>query len=125
MRTVEHTTHHERVHQFTFFEATRETVDEWMTLLEVLLQRTDSTQPLSLLLDMRQSGVLPLATIHTRLHSLFAAQTTRPPGKVAILIAHETLHALVNSLLQIFSRTNEAQSFHDYDSAWVWISIAY
>jgi hypothetical protein len=122
MRTVEHTTHHGRIHQFTFFQASRETVDEWMTMMRLLYERKPSTERLLLLIDMSESGILPLTTIHIQLHQLFETQQERPKGRVALVLREMTMPSVANSMLQIFNKHNETQSFLDYDKAWDWIA---
>jgi hypothetical protein len=122
MHTVEHTTHYNRIHQFTFLEASRESVEEWVAFMEILLTRIDKSESILMMLDMQQSGMLPLTTVHTRLHKLFDSQKDRPKGKIALILPEQVSVALANSILQIFSHYNEAQSFATYDSAWDWIS---
>jgi hypothetical protein len=122
MRTVEHSTHHNRIHQFTFLEASRESVDEWIVFMDILLARIDASQSLLMMLDMRQSGILPLTTVHARLLKLFEAQKERPKGKIALILPEQSSASLANSMVQIFSRYNEVQTFATYDSAWDWIS---
>jgi hypothetical protein len=93
---------------FVFQESSRAAVDQWIDYLDDILGVAQLDRPLGIVLDMRESGSLPLAYITQRLRDLFANYDKRPTLRFAFIsTGHNALILLIHLLAQIIASDDQ------------------
>lgn len=89
------------VHEFVFLEASRASVDEWITYLDDIYGRAPLKQELRFVVDTRQSGMLPLGYMSKKLRDLHANYDKRPPTRLVFLSYQSAMMVLLHLLIEI------------------------
>jgi len=89
------------VHEFNFQESSRAAVNEWIDHLIHLLDASLPETILTLVVDTRQSGTLPLGYVIGKLRNIYREYEQRPLMRLAFLSETNALMVFVQMLAEI------------------------
>lgn len=115
-------THHQglqNVHELNFLEANRRACEYFLGLLANSYQCSDEKP--HILLDMRQSGLLPLAYLGRELQSLLKNYPQHPNTQLALVLENSQSIKLCQFFLAPSLRNEKVQYFTEIDSARSWL----
>lgn len=96
------------IHQFTFLDASREAVSEFVTQLETIYTNTPLDKHVHLYLDTSalKAGP-PLRQIARQITPFFQEFPERPEGSLAIITARGSVFTMLGNFLNLFSRSKD------------------
>lgn len=109
------------IHEIVFAIASRSSIDELVIRLEtILLQSIDAQY---ILLDLRESGMLPLRYFAHSLRELLARHPERAQIFIAMVLDDGVLLNVTSALLRTILRRDRVQYFYRYDHAQMWLQL--
>ena len=90
------------IHAFTFRKSNRAAVDDWLAHMDAIYADKTGADSLAILIDLRQSGTLPLSYIFTRATKWVRQLRVHPQVRLALLNkpGENILTALSDKFLQ-------------------------
>ncbi|MCA9913951.1 MAG: hypothetical protein KC496_11405 [Anaerolineae bacterium] len=109
------------IHEIVFSVASRASIVELMTRLDdILTQHQDAHY---ILLDLRESGMLPLRYLGHSLRSLLQRHPEHGQIFVAMVLDDAVLLNVTSALLRTIFRRDHVQYFDRYDYANMWLRL--
>jgi hypothetical protein len=109
------------IHEIVFTIASRSSIDELIAQLELIL--LDSRDAQYVLLDLRESGMLPLRYLAYSLRQLLERHPERAQIFVAMVLDDGVLLNVTSALLRTIMRRDRVQYFDRYDHAKMWLQL--
>lgn len=111
------------IHQYTFRESSRRAVNEFTDLLTYIVNQPIQVSQLTLLLDIRESGLPPVVHIHSQIKAMFAEIPNMPALHIAVVYRAGSLLSATGSFM-IPQRTGDrVRMFQDdIDAAVGWLN---
>ena len=113
------------VHEFVFQESSRAAVNQWIDQLVHLLDTAPKASVLPIVVDTRQSGMLPIAYVIQKLRDVYLNSDHRPSMRLAFLPGNNALMVFVQLLAEIAAsnegRRVEYHQSHTQDEAFAWL----
>lgn len=99
--TLVHYTYHknENIHEMYFTQSSRGAVDEWVMLMTAIYKHITDKDSVRLLLDISDSGVLPLNYAIGQGRKWSNSLVIHPEARLAFLYRSDALRSLANTLL--------------------------
>jgi hypothetical protein len=91
----------EGIHKFTFQDSSRAAVNEWIECLAGITTASSDQPILTIILDTRISGTLPLAYVTRKMRDVFATCAPQQAIRLAILSGQSALMVLIQMLAEI------------------------
>ena len=122
MTLITHLRQDNNVHELIFTEASRRSTDQ---LIEMLANfyRQEQQEQIYLLLDMRQSGMLPLRYLTVEMRRLNEQYAKHAPIFIALVLEDVNLIEVTSALMRTIMRRDSAQYFTDIDKARLWLNL--
>jgi hypothetical protein len=95
------------VHEFSFQESSRAAINEWIDHLVHLLETSPSDDALSLIVDTRQSGTLPMGYLIGKLRDVYRKYNQSPSLRLAFLSKNSALMMFAQMLAEIAASNEE------------------
>jgi len=110
------------IHEIVFAIASRSSIDELTTHLnDILLQGNNEAH--YILLDLRESGMLPLRYLAHSLRELLQKHPERSQIFIAMVLDDGVLLNVTSALLRTILRRDRVQYFYRYDHAKMWLQL--
>ncbi len=113
------------VHEFIFQESSRASVDQWVDQLVYIIDTTPKEITLSIIVDTRQSGMLPIAYMIQKLRDIYLDYGQRPAMRLAFLSENNALMVFVQLLAGVAAASDiqplQYQQFNTSDAATEWL----
>jgi hypothetical protein len=124
MSTITHIRAEPNTHELVFSESSRRAIDQFIQMVHQLYKDTpDST--IYLLLDLRESGMLPLRYLTLGIRELIDSYPHHPGTAMAIVLDDPTMINVTSALMQTIMRRDQAQYFTQIDKARLWLQLEY
>lgn len=88
------------IHEFTFTKASRQAIDEWVEHANGIYANVTEQDHLKFLIDLRESGVMPLPYLSQRGRAWVNSLKIHPQVNMAILHKGDVLLSLSNALIR-------------------------
>lgn len=112
------------IHEIVFAIASRSSIDELTTHLnDILLKQDKKHDAHYILLDLRESGMLPLKYLAHRLRELLQQYPERAQIFIAMVLDDGVLLNVTSALLRTIFRRDSVQYFYRYDHARMWLQL--
>ncbi len=89
------------IHVLTFHKATREAAQEGLEHVLRVYEKIDESQTVRLLLDLRQSGMLPFTSVISQGRMWTKRVNKHPKARLALLTRPDALHTLVTQVFNM------------------------
>lgn len=122
MPVITHITLDNNIHELVFAESSRQAINQFLDkLVEFYEQAGD--EHLYIVLDMRQSGMLPLRSLTQSLRSLLQTYPDHDAATIALVLDDPQMLDVTEALLKTIMRRDTIQYFTQLDKARLWLSI--
>ncbi len=109
------------IHEIVFAIASRSSIDELTTHLDSILhQHSDAHY---ILLDLRESGMLPIRYLAYSLRQLLQRHPERAQIYIAMVLDDGVLLNVTSALLRTILHRDHVQYFYRYDHAQMWLQL--
>jgi hypothetical protein len=108
------------LHVVTFHEATSNTVDEYMEIIQHLYDRYDESARLPLLVDSR-CGTVPMKRMMVELKALNDEYHHRPSFDSAVVVEDSMMRRVIDMMLRAVMRDDKLRFFGTLDAAYTWL----
>ena len=122
MSVITHVPLDNNIHELVFEESSRDAIDQFLGMLVDFYQNEDGENPY-IILDMRESGMLPLRYLTTSLRQLFEYYPEHEPAKIALVMEDPQMLDVARALLQTIMKRESVQYFTKMDKARLWLQI--
>ena len=122
MQFITQVRHENDVHELIFSEASRNSVEEFIALLFDFYENL-GVEHIYLLLNLRESGMLPLRHFTARMRELNQQCPNHPALHMALALNDSTLADVTSALMRTIMRRDSAQYFTDIDKAYFWLKM--
>ena len=113
------------IHEFVFQDSSRASVDQWVNQLIHILDATPKEITLPIIVDIRQSGMLPIAYMIQVLRDIYLDYGQRPAIRLAFLSENNALMVFVQLLAGVAAASDtqplQYQQFNTSDDATEWL----
>lgn len=113
------------VHEFVFQESSRASVDQWVDQLVYILDTKPKEITLPIIVDTRQSGMLPIAYMIQKLRDIYLDYGQRPAMRLAFLSENNALMVFIQLLAGVAAASDiqslQYQQFNTSDAATEWL----
>jgi hypothetical protein len=114
------------IHEFVFTVPSRQALAGWFDYLDTIYHATPTGATIPLLIDLRQSGLLPMTHISDNVRDWLQAHPSRHSAHIAVLHSHSFPVALAQTFLRRYhTRTDPAVRFfseRERDEAVMWLT---
>lgn len=110
------------VHKLFFIEANRRSSDEFIEILTDFYQNVELDN-VYLLLDLRESGMLPLRRLTTNMRHINEEYPNHPAVHIALALNDGLMVDVTSALMRTIMRRDSIQYFTDIDKAYQWLEI--
>lgn len=110
------------VHELVFNEASRQAADEFLSMWAALYERNEANM-LYIVLDMRDSGMLPLRYLTTQMRDMLQQHPDRESAHIAIVLDDPQILSVTQALMRTIIRRQRVQYFTQMDKAYFWLEI--
>jgi hypothetical protein len=122
MSLITHLRQDNNVHELAFTEASRRSTDQLITILADFY-RNPQSESIYLLLDMRDSGMLPLRYLTLEMRRLNEEYLNHAPIYIALVVDDVSIIEVTSVLMRTIMRRDSAQYFTNIDKARLWLDI--
>jgi hypothetical protein len=105
----------DEIHLFCFTLPSREGVDMWLSQLTTIYEQNKSAAPVLQLLDIRQSGMLPMTHVFNRLQAWIPRHEGSPALYTAVLHNDNTAVNMAQPFIRLLG-VERAYKFHFFGS---------
>lgn len=121
MTLITHLRQDNNSHELIFTEASRKATDQLIEMLADFYRKQGDR--IYILLDMRQSGMLPLRYLTVELRRLNELYSSHSPIFIALVMNDASMLEVTSALMRTIMRRDNAQYFMDIDKARLWLSL--
>jgi hypothetical protein len=89
------------IHQFTFKESSRQAIDDWIDIVTRIYAGLGEGDTVCFLLDLSESGTLPLTYAISRTRAFSDSLTFHPTLRAAFIHPSDGLRGLANTLFRV------------------------
>jgi len=122
MPVITHITLDDNIHELVFSESSRRAIDHFLDML-VQFYSENGDDNLYFVLDMRESGMLPLRYLTKELRALLEAYPDREAARIALVLDDPQMLNVTRALLNTIVRRDRVQYFTQVDKARLWLQI--
>lgn len=123
MDPIHYSRYGDGTHAVRFYEATRQAVDTLIDMIEGLYSDPENNENIYLILDFRNSGMLPLRYFTQELRQLNERYPRHKPAHMAMVLADANIIDVTDALLRTILRRDSVQYFTVMDSAEMWLRL--
>ena len=120
MPVITHITLDDNIHELVFSESSRRAIDHFLDML-VQFYSENGDDNLYFVLDMRESGMLPLRYLTKELRALLEAYPDREAARIALVLDDPQMLNVTRALLNTIVRRDRVQYFTQVDKARLWL----
>jgi hypothetical protein len=106
--------HHDGIHEFRFTLPSREAVDIWLAYMEGIYEQAADRNAVRLLIDIRQSGLLPMTYMFSRVKQWVSQYPERRNTYLALLHGKNGLASVVRPYLRLLG-VEDAYHLHFFE----------
>lgn len=122
MSLITHVAHNNNIHELVFTESSRSVIDHFLKMMNRFYQQSNG-ESLYLIMDMRQSGMLPLRYLTKSLRQLLEQHADTASTNIAIVLEDPQMLNVTRALLRTFMHRDSVQYFTDIEKAHLWLQI--
>ncbi len=122
MPVITHVSLENNIHELVFSEASRNAIDQFLEMLVSFYQETPGEHPY-IILDMRESGMLPLRYLTKSLRRLFERYPEHESANIAIVLEDPQMLHVTRALLRTIMRRETVQYFTKIEKARFWLKL--
>ncbi|MGJ3239308.1 MAG: hypothetical protein ACFE0Q_11425 [Anaerolineae bacterium] len=122
MSVITHVRLEHDLHEIIFTEASHSAIDQFLGLLEQLYQRANYNK-LYVVLDLRDSGMLPLRYLTKSVRYLFDKYPEQQFATLALVLEDVQMLNVTRALLNTIMHRETVQYFTRQDKARLWLQI--
>jgi hypothetical protein len=111
----------ESIHEFVFTKPSRDAVDRYIKYLIDMYEVLKNEPVVRILLDFKQSGMLPMRYMQSRIKAMATESTTFPPTHVAYLIDKGMDQTLFRTIEYTADKNIDRTHFSNRDDAIEWL----
>lgn len=122
MPVITHITLDDNIHELVFTESSRRTIDHFLDML-VQFYGENTDDNLYFVLDMCESGMLPLRYLTKELGHVLEAYPEREAARIALVLDDPQMLNVTRALLDTIVRRDRVQYFTQIDKARLWLQL--
>lgn len=122
MSIITHLALDNNIHELVFAEASHDAIDQFLGMLVDFYEETNGDNPY-IILDMRESGMLPLRYLTKSLRRLFERYPEHESAKIALVLEDPQMLNVTRALLRTIMKRESVQYFTKMDKARLWLKI--
>lgn len=122
MSVITHLALDNNIHELVFVEASHDAIDQFLGMLVDFYEETNGDNPY-IILDMRESGMLPLRYLTKSLRRLFERYPEHESAKIALVLEDPQMLNVTRALLRTIMKRESVQYFTKMDKARLWLKI--
>ncbi len=116
--------HDNGIYELVLHKNNRQTVDELLHVITEYIRPEEQTEDIRLLLDQRETGVMPIRYLTSKIREYQATQKRALSSRTAILYKDNSLLTLMQGVMKLFPMQG-ADTFtfikEDHDKAVAWL----
>jgi len=122
MAVITHVKLENNIHELVFSESSRRAIDQFLDILVGFYHDADANG-IYVVLDMRQSGMLPLRYLTKNLRRVIEAYSGEQPAHIALVLNDPQLLNVARALLHTIMRRETVHYFTEVGKARLWLRI--
>ncbi len=108
------------MHVITFHEATSNTIDDYIEIIQHLYENYDESNRLPLLVDSR-CGTVPMKRMMVELKALNDEHHHRPSFDSAVVVENSVMGRVIDMMLRAVMRDDKLRLFGEMAEAYAWL----
>lgn len=122
MSVITHVSLDNNIHELAFAESSRDAIDQFLGLLVDFYQNSNG-ETAYIVLDMRESGMLPLRYLTKSLRKLFEYYPVNQSAKFAVVLEDPQMLNVTYALLRTIMIPDSVQYFTQIEEARIWLQL--
>ncbi len=113
-----------QVHEFAFKKSSRQTIDEWVVVMDELYKGLKDTDEVKFIFDFTTSGAMPLNYAFTKAREWSNSLEVHPQAMLACIYPNDTFRPIINSFFKLVRLDHITMRFFSpnmKDEAFKWL----
>lgn len=122
MPVITHVALDNNIHELVFAESSHDAIDQFLVMLIDFYKEANDNSAY-VVLDMRESGMLPLRYLTKSLRRLFEQYPVKETAKIALVLEDPQMLNVTRALLGTIMRRESVQYFTQIEEARTWLQL--